>query len=126
VLVSRKAATLVDAPRVRRPEAQPYTPEEAEKLPDALEGDRLEALYSAAMAPGLRQGEAPGLRWPDIDLEPGTPAVRHSLQRIDGKLQLVDVKSQRSRRTISLPQVTVNAHPGHGALQDGREFAGDR
>jgi hypothetical protein len=39
---------------------QPYTPDEARKLLDALKADRLTALYSAALAVGLRLGEALG------------------------------------------------------------------
>ena len=51
-------------------------PEEATKMLDALKDDRLSALYSAALAVGLRQGEAPGLRWPDIDFEPDNEPLR--------------------------------------------------
>ncbi len=35
-----------------------------------------------ALAVGLRQGEALGLQWEDVDLESGTLRVRHTLQRI--------------------------------------------
>lgn len=126
-LVSRNVAMLVDAPRVRRPEVQPYTPEEAVKLLQVLQGDRLEALYSAAMAVGLRQGEALGLRWQDIDFETGTLAVRNALQFVDGKLQLVEVKGQKSRRTVSLPQVCITALLKHRARQEAeRQLAGTR
>ena len=69
-LVARNVTTLVDAPRIRRAEVQPYTPEGAKGLLDALSDDRLSALYSAAMALGLRLGEALGLRWEDIDFKP--------------------------------------------------------
>jgi integrase len=34
-----------------------------------IAGDRLEALYLAALGTGLRQGELLALRWQDIDLE---------------------------------------------------------
>ena len=126
-LVARNAATLVDAPRVCRPEIRVYTPDEAKELLGAFRGDRLEALYSAAIAIGLRQGEALGLRWPDIDLIGGTLSVRNSLQRVDGKLQLVEVKAHKSRRTITLPQVATDAlrkHQEH--QQQERKFAGAR
>ena len=48
---------------------------------------------------GLRQGEALGLRWQDVDLELGYVRVVKQLQRIDRKLQLVEPKTKRSRRT---------------------------
>ena len=124
-LVARNVATLVDAPRVRRPEVQPYTPEEARAFLDKIAEGRLEALYSAALAVGLRQGEALGLRWPDVDFEARTLAIRNSLQRVDGKLQLVECKTQKSRRTIMLPQVAVDALLRHRTRQQKeRQLAG--
>jgi len=40
----------------------------------------LEALYSVAFAVGLRQGEALGLRWQDVDLEKDELRVRVALR----------------------------------------------
>jgi integrase len=126
-LVARNVAGMVDAPRVRRQEVQPYTPEEARMLLDAVADDRLEALYSAAMAIGLRQGEALALKWSDLDFSAGTVELRNSLQRVKGKLQLVEVKAQRSRRTITLPAVALSALSRHRARQEEeRHFAGER
>ena len=70
-LVARNVATLVDVPRGQRPEVQPFNPEQARAFLDAVRGDRLEALYSVALAIGLRRGEALGLRWDDVDLDAG-------------------------------------------------------
>lgn len=57
---------------MQRTEVKPLRPEQAWLLLEAFRGDRLEALYSVALALGLRQGEALGLRWQDVDLEAGT------------------------------------------------------
>jgi integrase len=43
--------------------------------------------------------------------------VRESLQRIDGKLSLVDVKTDKSRRTVNLPRFAVSALKAHRARQ---------
>ena len=125
--VPRNVATLVDPPRAKRPEIQPLTPDEARALLDAVAGDRLEALYAVALAVGLRKGEALGLRWDDVDLEAGTLSVRKQLQRVDGKLQLVDLKTDRSRRTITLPSISVDALRRHRVRQlEERLVAGRR
>jgi integrase len=116
-LVARNVARLVDPPKVARPEVRPLTAEEARRLLDATRGDRLEALYSVAVAVGLRQGEALGLRWQDVDLDRGLLTVRVQLQRIGGTLQLVEPKSPRSQRTIQLPTVVVQALREHRARQ---------
>ncbi len=57
----------------------------------------MEALYTVAMALGLCQGEALGLRWQDIDFERGTLRVVMQLQRINGQLTPVEPKTRESR-----------------------------
>jgi integrase len=126
-LVARNVAKLVDAPRVEHKVLRPFTPEEAQKFLEAVKGNRLEALYSVALSLGLRQGEALGLRWEDVDLENGTLSVRYALQRIKGKLELVEPKTKKSRRTIALPSVAVNALTKHKMVQEAeRQWAADR
>jgi integrase len=116
-LASRNVAEMVDGPRVQRPERQPLAPAEARKLLDAIRGDRLEALYSVALALGLREGEALGLCWSDIDLETRIVQVRRALQRSEGTLRFVEPKSQRSRRSIAMPEIVVKALRAHRARQ---------
>jgi integrase len=70
-----------------------------------------------ALAVGLRLGEALGLKWDDIDLVQKELRVRHALQRSNGKLRLVEPKSERSRRSVSLPNFAVAALRQHRASQ---------
>lgn len=115
--LSRNAASLVDGPRSERYEIKPLDGAEARKLLDALTDDRLRALYSVALTIGLRQGEALGLRWQDIDLATGYIHVRKQLQRIDGEFELVDLKTQRSRRTLAMPATIVDELRQHEQRQ---------
>ena len=66
-LVSRNVAALTDAPRHRPRQIKPLTPEQANALLAAVAGHRLGALITVAVGVGLRQGEALGLRWEDVD-----------------------------------------------------------
>ncbi len=126
-LVARNVATLVDPPRSRLYPVRPLTPDQARRLLDAVKGDRLEALYSVAVSLGLRQGEALGLRWDDVDLDAKTLTVRHAMQRVDGKPTFVEPKTNRSRRTISMPASVVTALRGHKVRQlEERLLAGSR
>lgn len=102
-MVQRNAATLVEPPRGPRAEIRPLDPAEARSFLAVLKGDRLEALYAVALSLGLRQGEALGLSWQDIDLKRGQVRVVHQLQRVDHQLRLVDLKTDLSRRTLVLP-----------------------
>lgn len=102
-LVPRNVATLVHPPRVPAREAPHMSPDELGRFLAVARSDRLYPLYVLTAAVGLRQGEALGLGWSDVDLDKGQLSVRHTLQRIDSRLALVEPKSARSRRTIPMP-----------------------
>jgi len=72
-----------------------------------------------AIATGLRQGELLGLSWPDINLEGFQVIVRANLQRIDGEYIILEPKTARSRRTLALPDMVVEALLAHKGRQVG-------
>ena len=116
--LARNVAALAEAPKTERGKVSPFTPEEAKAFLKAAKGHRLEALFTVALAVGLRHGEALGLRWEDVDLKARTLRVSHALQRVPGKgLQLVEPKSKTSQRVIPLPQVAVKALRQHQLRQ---------
>lgn len=117
-LIERNPAAVVAIPRVEPYEIQPFTPAEARTFLDSIKGDRLEALYSVALTMGLRQGEALGLRWRDIDLELGYLRVTKQLQRLDGRSELVEPKTARSRRQVALPASIAKSLREHRDRQD--------
>ncbi|TMF67712.1 MAG: site-specific integrase [Chloroflexi bacterium] len=95
--------SLVDLPRLARPETQALTAEEAQRVREAARGDDLEALWVMLLTTGLRQGEAIALQWSAIDLEAGVLRVVASMIRIAGEEpRLVEPKTRKSRRTIDL------------------------
>jgi integrase len=116
-MVSRNVALLAKPPRVPRHEIRPLTPEQARRLIEMSADDRLRALWITALGTGLRQGELLALRWADIDLDARRLHVRHTLARVDGKLMLLEPKTERSRRTITLPDVVVTSLRGHHTRQ---------
>jgi integrase len=131
-LVPRNVALLIDFPKAEHAEIEPFTAEQAMRLIEAAKQHRLGALFSVAMAIGLRKGEALGLKWSAIDMERGTLAVRAALQRIKlpgekkGTLALREPK-RSSRRTINLPQVCLSALGRHRVRQEQeRALAGTR
>lgn len=126
--VARNVATLVDAPTVRRPETpDPLDLDECRKVLAAAVGTRNAARWTVALALGLRQSEALGLRWSDVDLIRGTLSVRRGLHRVSGGgLVFEEPKSDRSRRTIALPAelvVALQEHMGHQRAE--RAHAGE-
>ena len=112
-LIRRNVAAAVQRPRVARRDAAVLSPDQAQTFLDAARGDRLFALYAVAVAVGLRRGEALGLRWSDVDLDVGTLRVSRTFSRVGGRLAFTEPKSQRSRRTVPLPDplvVELRAH----------------
>jgi integrase len=126
-LVSRNVATLVDPPRQSRKEIMPFSQDEVRTFLQSVEGHRFETLFYLSLALGLRQGEALGLRWQDVDLKRGTLTVSGSLQRVDGTLRLVEPKTERSRRTLPLHAGAAAKLGARRALQlQEQQLAGTR
>ncbi len=108
-LVTRNVAQLTTPPRNARQPVKPLNPEQVRALLDASKNERMGPLYHVAIATGLRQGELLGLRWEDVDLEAGTLSVRHALQSRNGKPELVEPKTEKSRRALALAPSAVKA-----------------
>jgi integrase len=79
--VTRNVASLAVAPRVDEMEVEPYDVEEVQRLLVEAGKHRSSARWALALALGLRQGEALGLMWRDVDLEAGTIWVRKARRR---------------------------------------------
>jgi len=116
-LVAINAAELVRVPKAPRRPIVPLTLDQATALLQAARTHRLGALFSVALACGLRLGEATGLRWDDVDLDTGEVRIRQQLQVVDTRLVLQPLKTEQSRRTLVLPAVCVTALRAHRQAQ---------
>jgi len=123
--INRNVATLVDPPAARRPDTgRPLDVQEARRVLKAAQSHRNAARWTVALALGLRQSEALGLQWSDIDLEQGTLSVRRGLHRVSGKgLVYEEPKAERSRRTLALPAALTEALRQHRAAQSQERLA---
>ena len=118
-LLWRNVVTLTDMPAQRTYHPKPLTAAELPRYLAASRGKRLEALFILLPAIGLREGEAFGLRWQDIDLEAGKLAVRQQIQRVGNPRRpvFVEPKTERSRRPVPLPSQVVEALQAHQERQ---------
>ena len=94
-----------------------WTAEQLTAFLAAVAEDRLYALWRVLAATGMRRGEALGLAWEDVDMEQGSLTIRRAWIPVDGVAQFSEPKSRRSRRTIALDPVTVEALRTHAARQ---------
>ncbi|TRO57639.1 site-specific integrase [Streptomyces sp. IB201691-2A2] len=122
--VTRNVATLAVPPRIEEEEVEPYDIEEVQRLLSEAAKLRNSVRWSIALALGLRQGEALGLRWSDVDLQNGILRVRknrlrpkylhgcggdcgrkpgYCKQRIRKNEDTANTKSRAGRRVIGVP-----------------------
>lgn len=143
--LSKNPATLAKAPRLPDHEVVPYSVEEVKKLLTAAGLERNRARWAMALALGLRQGEALGLHWSDVDLERQSLTTRRQRQRPrwrhgcggtcgrkfgghcparePARAETADTKSRAGRRVIGLPDELVGLLRGHRAEQDRERYA---
>jgi len=80
----------------------------------------MHALWVLLGTAGLRLGEALGLEWVDVDLEARRVRIRQAVQRRRGVgLVLLSPKTPRSRRSVQLTEIAVEALRAHRLLQNG-------
>jgi integrase len=112
----------VRIPINRVKEIDPLGIEDVKRLLETYKGTYMSARLHIALLAGLRQGEALGLRWQDVDLVNGVLEVRNQIQMIDGKLQLTGLKTERSRRSLVLTSGSLEALKIHRQLVENMRF----
>ena len=130
-IVGINAAESVKVPKSKSRKIVPLTVEQSRALLVAAQRHRFSALFSVALASGLRLGEATGLSWDDVNLATGELQVRHQLQRVGKQLILQPLKTEKSRRTLMLPAVCLEQLRKHRQqqlkerLKAGRDWCGN-
>src|SRR5919112_601966 len=111
-LIPRNVADGIKAPRPKKKEINPLSPEQARTFLEVIRDDPLEALYVLAVHRGLRQGELLGLKWDDVDLKAGTLQVRRTLSLTrDG--HVMEQPKNSKGRSIDLTQSAADALRSH-------------
>jgi integrase len=128
-LVGRNVAMLVETPKGQagRP-SKSLSLEQASALLAAAAGTRMHAYIVLCLATGIRTEEARALRWEHVNfgypaatpIVPASAAVWRSV-RANG-----DTKTEKSRRTLGLPQMAVDALLAHKKRQVEERLTADR
>jgi integrase len=118
-ILNRNAAALARPPRVIGREMRALSPSEAGRLLSATSDDPWGPLYAVALGTGCRLGELLGLSWDDLAEDGASIVVRRSLAAVDnidpetGKRRrtwrLAEPKTAKSRRTVMLPTIAIEA-----------------
>lgn len=129
---------LAKAPKLTDEEIEPYGVDEIHRLLELVTERRNGARWVVALALGLRQGEALGLKWDDVDLANGTLRVRRNRlrpkyahgcgdtcgrkagycpRRRQVRVDTGETKSRAGKRTIGLPDPLVGLLADHKRKQ---------
>jgi integrase len=111
-LIPRNITDGIKAPRPKKKEINPLSPEQARAFLAAVHGDRFEALYVLAVHCGLREGELLGLKWDDVDLENGMLRVRRTLSEPKTGY-IFELPKNGKGRSIKLTQAATEALRSH-------------
>lgn len=133
-LLIRNVCEAAVLPREERREMRPLSLEEAQKIFQIARDHRLYAAFAVSFGTRLRRGELLGLKWDDVDLDARLLTVRRTLirTRAEGggsrrtRLLLQEPKTERSKRTIPLPESLVAILREHQARQNSeKSFFGE-
>ena len=119
-LLGRNVAMLVDTPKGQagRP-SKSLSLEQASALLAAADGTRMHAYIALCLGTGIRTEEARALRWEHIEF--GDPATEPPVPASAAVWRSVrahgDTKTDKSRRTLRLPQIAVEALRAHKQRQ---------
>jgi integrase len=112
-LLIRNVAQVAEMPQYKPKEAQYWSTEEALKFLAVIESHSLRAAFVLVVLYGLREGEVLGIRWRDVDFAGDVLHIRQQVQRIDRKLQQVDLKTESSNRDEPLMATAREALMSH-------------
>ena len=104
-------------PRVRKPHIQVLTDDELAALFSRLRGRPLYMPVLLAASTGMRRGEVLGLRWCDVDFDRSTLQIAQVVELLRERVSVKEPKTERSRRTIALPDTLVQALRSHRKAQ---------
>lgn len=112
-------AAKVDPPSVGKGSHGKFTLPEARTILRSLKGSDEAARWSCALLAGLRQGEALGLRWEDVDWQRNVLVIQRAVQQVPKVgLRVVDLKSEKSYRAVPM------VDPVRAALRSCRQDSG--
>lgn len=117
-VLARNPAAAAEPPKVEREERPVLDEEGIRRLVEGARGSWLYLPICIALSTSLRRGEILALKWDRIDLKAGTLKVQEALQRTQTHgLAYALPKTKKSKRTVELPEVLVDALRRHKGLQ---------
>lgn len=107
-IIWRNVASAVSPPSVPDDEIQILAPDQLNLVASKLEHVfPMRTISATLLGTGMRRGELCALHWRDIDLDGAMVSITKSVEETRDGLRIKATKTKRGKRTISLPQSTV-------------------
>jgi integrase len=100
-------AAAASPPRPGRPRLNVPDPAAVRRIIRAAEDDWFGVALTLLATTGMRRGEALALQWQSVDLDSGAGRIVQSVEAVGQHLSFGLPKTDRARRTVSLPPATV-------------------
>jgi integrase len=111
-VIAQNPAAQVQIPRREKKEMRAMSREEAQRFLEVTDRGNWAEYFRTMLVTGMRPGESYALRWEDVDFEHGVISVQRSLiwkgAPSEGWM-LVEPKTERGRRQISIPRSLAEA-----------------
>jgi integrase len=116
--VSRNVCDVVSPPRLVKSERPFLALDQAKKLLEVVDGDRLEPAIMLALLMGMRRGEILALRWTDVNFENATIKIMRTVDYYP-KLGFVEdeAKTDDSKRKLVMPSLVIDMLKSHRIQQ---------
>ncbi|MFA9397461.1 MAG: tyrosine-type recombinase/integrase [Clostridiaceae bacterium] len=107
--VIKNPCFLIKKPKNSKKEIHVFNYEQLIKLLNAIKNRTIYIPVMLSSTTGIRLGEVCGLRWESVDLDNGFIEVKEQLQKEDGELKLLSLKTAASKRKVLLLDISIEA-----------------
>ena len=112
-VIARNVAIVIKPPKVKKKEIIILTLDQVADTLARFEGHPLFPIAVLGLASGMRRGEIVALALADIDLDAAVVEVRRAAEQTRAGVRIKEPKTERGRRTLSLPASAVTVLREH-------------
>ena len=107
-LIRHNPADHAELPKIIRKEITPLDDKDIGRFLEAVKGSKYETILKVTLFTGMREAEACGLTWDEVDFKEGILNIKHQLQYVKGGggvYELIPTKNSQARTIRPAPTV---------------------
>ncbi|MCT8978269.1 site-specific integrase [Clostridium sp. CX1] len=116
-IINTNPTEYVTAPKANKTQMTVWEPELANKFMNGVRNTNAFIPVMLALTTGMRAGEISALKWSNINFDNEFISITHNMQRVENGYELKQPKTDKSRRTIAMMDMTVKELKEHRKKQ---------